>query len=155
MQAQKVALMEVVRFCEYKGARVGLLLMVGCNNLVSGIKIVLKIVFKITLGGDESLNKNERAGVRSRELGDWMGFEWFGRWVNGGRSGRCKRWGYGGLCCWYGCRHIWCWCVLGFVVCLLSILLTGRNQGGHWYGTAIAKDSWCYCQVWGAHGCRP
>ncbi len=36
MQARKATLMEVVTFCEYKGAWVGLLLTVGRNNLVSG-----------------------------------------------------------------------------------------------------------------------
>jgi hypothetical protein len=36
MQVQEVTLMEVVTFCEYKDAGVWLLLMVGCNTLVSG-----------------------------------------------------------------------------------------------------------------------
>jgi hypothetical protein len=40
MRAQEVALMEVVMFCGYKDAGVGLLLMVGRNNLVSG-KLVM------------------------------------------------------------------------------------------------------------------
>ncbi len=30
--------------------------------------------------------------------------------------------------------------------------MSGGNQGGHWYGTAGAKDSWCYCRVWGSSG---
>jgi hypothetical protein len=30
--------------------------------------------------------------------------------------------------------------VLGFFASLLHILLSGHNQGGHWYGTARAKD---------------
>jgi hypothetical protein len=34
MQAQEVALMEVVTFCGYKDTGVGLLLTVGCNTLV-------------------------------------------------------------------------------------------------------------------------
>jgi hypothetical protein len=36
MQAQEVALMKVVTFCGYKDAGVGMLLTVGCNNLVPG-----------------------------------------------------------------------------------------------------------------------
>jgi hypothetical protein len=36
MRAQEVVLMEVVTFCEYKDAGVGLLLTVGCNTLVPG-----------------------------------------------------------------------------------------------------------------------
>jgi hypothetical protein len=40
MQAQEVALMEVMSFCEYKDAVVGLLLTVGPNTFVSG-KLVM------------------------------------------------------------------------------------------------------------------
>jgi hypothetical protein len=40
MRAQEVALMEVVTFCGYKDAGVGLLLTIGCNTLVSG-KLVM------------------------------------------------------------------------------------------------------------------
>jgi hypothetical protein len=36
-----------------------------------------------------------------------------------------------------------CWCLL----CDCPMLLSGGNQGEHWYGTAGAKDLWCYCQV--------
>jgi hypothetical protein len=36
MQAQEVVLMEVVTFCGYKDAEVGLLLTVGCKSLVLG-----------------------------------------------------------------------------------------------------------------------
>ncbi len=77
-----------------------------------------------------------------------MGIEWcdwFGRWVNCGMGGRCKMCGSGGLCCWHGCRHTLCCYVLGLVASLLYIFLSGRNQGGHWYGMARAKDSWRYC----------
>jgi hypothetical protein len=80
--------------------------------------------------------------------------DWFSRWENGGRGGRIPMCGSGGLCCWYGCRHTWYWSALGFVASLLYILLSGRNQGGHWYGTARAQDLWCYCWVWRAHGCN-
>jgi hypothetical protein len=84
--------------------------------------------------------------------GAWQGVErcdWFGRWVNGGSGGRFTLCGSGGLHCWDGRRHIRCWSVLGFVVSL-----SGRNQKGHWYGSARAKDSWHYCWVWQLHGCK-
>jgi hypothetical protein len=34
------------------------------------------------------------------------------------------------------------------VCCVIAVYVVEWGQsGGHWYGKARAKDSWCYCRV--------
>ncbi len=64
MRAREVALMEVVMFCGYEDAGVRLLLMLGCNTLVSG---------KVVMVAGGNLDSGTAPTLRAMELGGRVG----------------------------------------------------------------------------------